>query len=166
MTHAVINVTASRDRPRLRWIRYEAERMDPQLQQSGIFVLFIFLAFLIERGWQWARRRRARRWPAAPGHVHHVDWRQPRTGTKRYFVGSLSYWYFVGDRFYSGYHRRSFSTMDDAVDWSRRMNGAAVRVRYNPQSFERSLLLEDEQPEPALIPQSTVIEDSIAAAGD
>lgn len=141
--------------------------MDPQLQQSGIFVLFIFLAFLIERAWQWLRRRRARSWPATDGHVHTADWRQPRTGTKRYFVGSLSYWYFVGDHFYSGYFRRSFSSADAASDWTSRMTGAPVRVRYNPNSHGRSLLLEDEQPLPAIVARPVAIDDSeFVAAGD
>lgn len=141
--------------------------MDPQLQQSGIFVLFIFLAFLIERGWQWLRRRRARSWTAADGHVHTADWRQPRTGTKRYFVGSLSYSYLVDGRFYSGYHRRSFSRADAASDWSRRMKGASIQVRYHPQSPSRSLLLEDEQPSPVASAQLPVANDSrLVAAGD
>jgi hypothetical protein len=141
--------------------------MDPQLQQSGIFVLFIFLAVLIERGWQWMRRRTARTWPAADGHVHTADWRQPRTGTRRYFVGSLSYYYFVDGHFYSGYHRRSFTSADDAANWARHIQGAAVRVRYNAQSPSRSLLLEDEQPVPEVpCPQALVKNAELSAAGD
>jgi hypothetical protein len=119
--------------------------MDPQLQQSGIFVLAIFLAVLAERGWQWLRRRRARRWPVAQGRVLAAQWRQPRTGTNRYFIGDLSYCYFVSGQFYSGYHRRSFSSMTNACAWARRMEGAAVQVRYHPKAAARSVLLEEEQ---------------------
>ena len=119
--------------------------MDPQIQQSGIFVLFIFLGVLVERGWQWLRRRRALAWPIAEGRVHSADWHQPRTGTNRYFIGTLSYYYFVDGHFYSGYLRRSFSKADAAIDWAKRMDLALLSVRYNAQSPSHSLLLEDEQ---------------------
>ena len=57
--------------------------------------------------------------------------------------------------------------MEDAVNWSRRMEGAAVRVRYNPKSFGTSLLLEDEQLSPASVAQQVAIDDSkFVAAGD
>ena len=141
--------------------------MDPQLQQSGIFGLVIFLAVLVERGWQWLRRRHARAWPAAEGRVHTADWRQPRTGTNRYFVGSISYYYFVNGQFYSGYHHRSFSQAGDAAAWAERMRGAAIIVRYHAQSPSRSLLLEDEQRivAPASGPE-LARESGFAAAGD
>ncbi len=116
--------------------------MDPQLQQSGIFVLVIFLAVLAERGWQWLRRRKARSWPIAQGRVHSADWRQPRTGTNRYFLADVSYYYFVGGNIYSGYHRRSFSKAEAASDWIKTMLGASIEVRYHPQAPGKSLLLE------------------------
>ena len=116
--------------------------MDPQLQQSGIFVLVIFLAVLIERGWQWLRRRKARTWPVAQGRVHSADWRQPRTGTNRYFLADVSYYYFVDGQFYSGYQRRSFSKADAASEWVKTMMGASIEVRYNPQAPARSVLLD------------------------
>ncbi len=116
--------------------------MDPQLQQSGIFVLVIFLAVLAERGWQSLRRRKARSWPIAQGRVHSADWRQPRTGTNRYFLAHVSYYYFVDGHFYSGYHRRSFSKAAAAAEWVKGMLGASLEVRYNPQNAAKSLLLE------------------------
>ena len=136
--------------------------MDPQLQQSGIFILFIFLAVLVERGWQWLRRRRALAWPVAEGRVHSADWRQPRTGTNRYFVGTLSYYYFVDGHFYSGYSRRSFSKADAAAEWARRMHGAAIVVRYNARWQGDSVLLEEELPltmpsEPAVVKESELV---------
>ncbi|MGH9521140.1 MAG: DUF3592 domain-containing protein [Terriglobales bacterium] len=145
----------------------EVVAMDPQLQQSGIFVLFIFLGVLVERGWQWLRRRRALTWPVAEGRVHSADWRQPRTGTNRYFVGTLSYYYFVDGHFYSGYLRRSFSKADAAMDWTQRMHGAAIAVRYNAQLPSDSLLLEDEQQFPVSSHQVPVTDDpELVAAGD
>lgn len=142
--------------------------MEPQLQQSGIFVLVIFLAVLAERGWQWFLRRRARRWPAAEGRAHTVDWRQPRTGTSRYFIGDLSYYYFANGHFYSGYYRRSFSKAGDAGEWVRRMRDAAIQVRYKPNSPGTSLLLEDEQVQkaPAMCQAPVAEESELAAAGD
>lgn len=119
--------------------------MDPQLQQSGIFVLFIFLAILAERGWQWLRRRRAQNWPSAQGRVHSADWRQPRTGTNRYFLADISYYYFVDSHIYSGYLRRSFSTANAAAEWVKSMHGMAITIRYNPRSAGSSLLLETDQ---------------------
>ena len=116
--------------------------MDPQLQQSGVFVLAIFLAVLAERGWQALRRRKARSWPVAQGRVHTADWRQPRTGTNRYFLADVSYYYFVNGHFYAGYHRRSFSNSVAASEWVKTMLGASIEVRYNPQAPAKSLLLE------------------------
>ncbi len=116
--------------------------MEPQLQQSGIFVLVIFLAVMAERGWQWLRRRKARSWPVAQGRVHSADWHQPRTGTNRYFLADISYYYFVDGHFYSGYQRRSFSKAEAAADWARAMLGASIGVRYSPQAPGKSLLLE------------------------
>lgn len=118
--------------------------MAPQLQQSGVFVLVIFLAVLAERGWQWLRRRKARAWPLAQGRVHSAAWRQPRTGTNRYFLADVSYYYFVDGHFYAGYHRRSFSRADDASAWAGSMLGASIQVRYNPQTHANSLLLEED----------------------
>jgi len=118
--------------------------MDPQLQQSGVFVLVIFLAVLAERGWQWLLRRKAHQWPMAQGRVHAADWRQPRTGTNRYFLADLSYYYFVDGHFFSGYHRRSFSTADAAAGWVRKLQAATIQVRYNTQSPSRSMLLEED----------------------
>jgi hypothetical protein len=118
--------------------------MDPQLQQSGVLVLVIFLAVLAERGWQWLRRRKARSWPVAQGRVHSADWRQPRTGTNRYFLADISYYYFVDGHFYAGYHRRSFSKAEAASDWVKSMQGASIQVRYNPDTPTNSLLLEED----------------------
>lgn len=141
--------------------------MDPQLQQSGVFVLVIFLAVLVERGYQWFLRRRARSWSVCDGRVHSADWRQPRTGTNRYFVGTLAYYYFVGGAFYSGYLRRSFSRADAAADWARRMHGARIQVRYKAQSPGRSLLLEDEQDLATFASEAAVEQNSeIMVAGD
>jgi len=118
--------------------------MDPQLQQSGVFVLVIFLAVMAERGWQWLRRRQARSWPAAQGRVHSADWRQPRTGTNRYFIADISYYYFVAGHFYSGYHRRSFSNSDAASAWVKSALGASIEVRYSPGTPGKSILLEQD----------------------
>ena len=57
--------------------------MAPEVQQSGVFVLAIFLAVLVERGWQLLRRRAARQWPLAEGRVERAEWHQPNTGTNR-----------------------------------------------------------------------------------
>jgi len=76
----------------------------PGVQQSGVFVLAIFLAVLAERGWQWLRRRAARQWPVAEGRVVSAEWRQPNTGTNRYFVADLAYSYVVGGQYFAGYY--------------------------------------------------------------
>jgi len=119
--------------------------MDPQLQQSGLFVLFIFLAIVAERGSQWLRRRRAQAWPTAQGRVHSADWHQPRTGTNRYFLADISYYYFVDGHFYSGYLRRSFSSASAAAEWVCAMHGAAIVIRYNARAAGNSLLLDSDQ---------------------
>jgi len=116
--------------------------MAPQVQQSGVFILVIFLAILAERGWQWLRRRKAQSWPVAQGRVHSADWRQPRTGTNRYFLADVSYYYFVDGHFFAGYHRRSFSNSHAASEWVHHLLGASIEVRYNPQTPGNSLLLE------------------------
>ncbi len=85
------------------------QAVTPEVQQSGVFVLAIFLAVLAERGWQWLRRRAARQWPLTEGRVERAEWRQPNTGTSRYFVADLAYSYVVGGQYYAGYYRRSFS---------------------------------------------------------
>jgi hypothetical protein len=108
--------------------------MDPQLQQSGVFILVIFLAILVERGWQWLRRR-----------IHSADWHQPRTGTNRYFLADASYYYFVNGHFYSGYYRRSFSNAAAASAWVRNMLGANISIRIHPQRPGVSMLLESDQ---------------------
>ena len=118
--------------------------MTPELQQSGVFILAIFLAIMAERGWQWLRRRKARNWPVVQGRVHSADWRQPRTGTNRYFLADLSYYYFVSGQFYAGYHRRSFSNAAAASEWAKNIRGAAIQVRYNAQMPRVSLLLEED----------------------
>ena len=118
--------------------------MDPQLQQAGVFVLAIFLAVMAERGWQWLCRRRARSWPLAQGRVHAADWHQPRTGTNRYFIADVSYYYFVDGHFYSGYHRRSFSKAEAASDWVRSIYGAGIAVRHSPLAPGKSMLLEED----------------------
>ena len=118
--------------------------MDPQLQQSGVFVLVIFLAVVTERGWQWLRRRRAHSWPLANGRVHCADWRQPRTGTNRYFLADVSFYFFVDGHFYSGYHRRSFSSREAASEWVKNMQGAGIDVRYNPRAPWKAVLLEED----------------------
>ena len=118
--------------------------MAPELQQSGVFVLAIFLAVLAERGWQWLRRRKARNWPVVQGRVHSAEWRQPRTGTKRYFLADLSYYYFVKGQFYAGYHRRSFSNAAAAEEWVKSVLGASVQIRYDAQAPAVSLMLEED----------------------
>ena len=115
--------------------------MTPELQQSGVFILAIFLAIMAERGWQWLRRRKARNWPVVQGRIHSADWRQPRTGTNRYFLANISYYYFVAGHFYAGYHRRSFSNSVAASEWVKHMLGASIEVRYHPETPETSLLL-------------------------
>lgn len=116
--------------------------MAPQLQQSGVLVLAVFLAVLAERGWQWLRRRKARSWPLTQGRVHSADWRKPRTGTNRYFLADVSYYYFVDGHFYAGYHRRSFSSAAAAARWVQELHGAGVQIRYQPGAPWRSMLLE------------------------
>jgi hypothetical protein len=119
--------------------------MDLQLQQSGVFILVIFLAILVERGWQWLRRRKAQSWPTVSGRVHSADWHQPRTGTDRYFLADASYYYFVNGHFYSGYHRRSFSNAEAASGWVKNMLGANIEIRIHPQRPGVSMLLETDQ---------------------
>ena len=125
--------------------------MDPQLQQSGVFVLVIFLAVLAERGWQWLLRRKAHQWPMAQGRVHAADWRQPRTGTNRYFLADLAYYYFVDGHFYAGYHRRSFTTAVAAQRWVEQMRNDTVQVRYKSGEPGRSLLLEEDLASAAVV---------------
>jgi hypothetical protein len=122
----------------------EVSFMTPELQQSGVFILAIVLAVLAERGWQWLCRRKARNWPMVQGRVHSADWRQPRTGTNRYFLADISYYYFVGGHFYAGYHRRSFSNAAAASEWVMNMLGASIQVRYHAQMPGKSMLLEED----------------------
>ena len=119
--------------------------MDPQLQQSGVFILVIFLAILVERGRQWLRRRKAQSWATVSGRIHSADWHQPRTGTNRYFLADASYYYFVNGHFYSGYYRRSFSNAAAASAWVRNMLGANISIRIHPQRPGVSMLLDSDQ---------------------
>ena len=117
--------------------------MAPEVQQSGVFVLAIFLAVLVERGWQWLRRRAARQWPLAEGRVERAEWRQPNTGTSRYFVADLAYSYVVGGQYYAGYYRRSFSDAESAAGFVRAVKDCTVQVRYKRGESGTSLLLEE-----------------------
>ncbi len=121
----------------------------PAAQPSGIVVLVIFLALLAERGWQWTRRRAARAWPAAQGRVERAEWRQPNTGTNRYFIADLAYSYVVNGQFYAGYYRRSFSSAQAAAAFVAQMKSAPVAVRYKTGDCARSLLLEENVAEAA-----------------
>lgn len=115
-----------------------------EVQQSGVFVLVIFVAVLAERGWQWLRRRAARHWPVAEGRVHKAEWRQPRTGTNRYFVAELAYSYVVNGQFFAGYYRRSFSDLKTAAAWTDSMRERAFRVRYKATDPSRSIFREQD----------------------
>ncbi len=117
--------------------------MTPEIQQSGILVLAIFLAVLAERGWQWLRRRGARKWPVAEGRIERAEWRQPNTGTNRYFVAELAYSYVVGGQYYAGYYRRSFSNAAAAAAFIQAVKGQPVQVRYKQEEVGKSLLLEE-----------------------
>jgi hypothetical protein len=113
------------------------------VQQQGVVVLAIFLAVMAERGWQWLRRRAARRWPVAEGRVEQVEWRQPNTGTNRYFIVNLAYSYVVGGQYFAGYYRRSFSSAAAASAFVHSLKDSSVQVRYKPGASGVSLLLEE-----------------------
>lgn len=117
--------------------------MTPEVQQSGIFVLAIFLAVMAERGWQWLRRRAARQWPVADGRVQRAEWRQPNSGTNRYFVADLAYSYVVGGQYFAGYYRRAFSDAGAAAAFVDSLRDRAVQVRYKRGAIGTSLLLEE-----------------------
>lgn len=116
--------------------------MTPAVQPSGIFVLAIFLVILAERGWQWLKRRAARRWPLAQGRVEKADWRQPSSYTNRYFVAELAYSYVINGQFYAGHYRRAFSDVAAAMAFVERLKGASIQVRYKDSAPATSLLLE------------------------
>lgn len=117
--------------------------MTPEVQQSGVFALAIFLAVMAERVRQWLRRRAARNWPVADGRVERAEWRQPNTGTNRYFVAELAYSYVVGGQYYAGYYRRSFSDMDSAMRFVKSAAGRPLQVPYKRGESATSLLLEE-----------------------
>jgi Protein of unknown function (DUF3592) len=114
-----------------------------EVQPSGVFVLAIFLAVLAERGWQWLRRRAARQWPVAEGRVERSQWRQPNTGTNRYFVAELAYSYVVGGQYFAGYYRQSFSTAKAAAEFVQSVKDRPLQVRYKSGDSATSLLLEE-----------------------
>jgi hypothetical protein len=115
----------------------------PEVQQSGVVVLAIFVAVMAERGWHWLRRRAARRWPVAEGRVERAEWRQPNTGTNRYFVAELAYSYVVGGQYYAGYYRRSFSDAQAAAAFVDSLKDRPMRVRYKRGEIGTALLLEE-----------------------
>jgi hypothetical protein len=126
----------------------------PEVQQSGIFVLAIFLAILAERGRQWLRRRAARGWPCAEGYVETAGWRQPNSHSNRYFVAELAYSYVIGGQFYAGYYRRSFSRAAAAEAFVESIKSRPLQVRYQPGQVSRSLLLDEDVREfNAAVPQ-------------
>jgi hypothetical protein len=129
--------------PHILGCRNGEQAVVPEVQQSGVFVLAIFLAVMAERGWQWLRRRAARQWPLAEGRVVRAEWRQPNTGTNRYFVADLAYSYVVGGQYYAGYYRRSFSNADSAAAFVRSVKDCTVQVRYKRGESRTSLLLEE-----------------------
>jgi hypothetical protein len=115
----------------------------PEVQQSGVVVLAIFAAVMAERGWHWLRRRAAKQWPVAEGRVERAEWRQPNTGTNRYFVAELAYSYVVGGQYYAGYYRRSFSDAKAAAAFVDSLKDRPVQVRYKRGEIETALLLEE-----------------------
>jgi Zn-dependent oligopeptidase len=115
----------------------------PEVQQSGVVVLSILVAVMAERGWHWLRRRAARQWPVAEGLVVSAEWRQPNTGTNRYFVANLAYSYVVGGQYYAGYYRRSFSDATAAAAFVDSLKDRPVQVRYKVRESGVSLLLEE-----------------------
>ncbi len=119
------------------------ESVIAEVQQSGVFVLAIFLAVMVERGWQWLRRRAARQWPVAEGRVERAEWRQPNTGTNRYYIAELAYSYVVAGQYYAGYYRRSFSDAVSAAAFADSLRDRPVQVRYKNGQIGTSLLLEE-----------------------
>ena len=109
-----------------------------------MIVLAVFLAILAERGWQWLRRRAARQWPLAEGRVEKAEWRQPNTGTNRYFVAELAFSYVVDGHFYAGHYRRAFSRAQAAAGFVERLRGAAIQVHYKQGAPGNSLLREED----------------------
>lgn len=118
--------------------------MTPEVQQSGIFILAIFVAIMAERGGQWLRRRSARSWPVAQGYVERASWRQLNACSNRYFVAELAYSYVIEGQFYAGYYRRSFPRASAAQAFVGNVNATRLQVRYNPGQVRRSLLLDDD----------------------
>ncbi len=125
------------------------QTLTPEVQQSGVFVLAIFLAVLAERGWQWLRRRAARQWPVAQGRIERADWRQPNKATKRYFVAELAYSYVVGGQYFAGSYRRSFSKAAAAAQFAESLKDRPVQVRYKREHPGKSLLLDEQIAEAA-----------------
>jgi len=127
-------------------------------QQSGVFVLVIFLAILAERGWQWLRRRAARNWPQAEGRVEFAEWRQPNSHSNRYFVAELGYSYRIAGAYYAGHYRRSFYDASSAEAFVAALKGRAIQVRYHPHNLAKSLLLEEQvQSAVAAAPEEVVV---------
>jgi Protein of unknown function (DUF3592) len=118
--------------------------LTPEIQPAGVLVLAVFLAILVERFWQWLRRRAAAQWPLAEGRVEKADWRQPSTYSKRYFVAELAYSYVLSGQFYAGHYRRAFSDPAAAAAFVARLNGASIQVRYKLGAPATSLLLEED----------------------
>lgn len=118
--------------------------MPPEAQQSGVFVLVIFLAVLAERGWQWLRRRAARNWPQAEGRIEFAAFRQPNRHSNLYFVAELGYSYMIDGGHYAGHYRRTFYDAASAASFVAALKGRTIQVRYHPANLAKSLLLEDQ----------------------
>ena len=79
----------------------------------------------------------------AEGRVERAEWRQPNTGTNRYFVADLAYSYVVGGQYFAGYYRRSFSKATEAASFVKSLQDRPVQVRYKAGACGNSLLLEE-----------------------
>ena len=75
--------------------------------------------------------------------MERAEWRQPNSGTNRYFVAELAYSYVVDGQYYAGYYRRSFSDAESAAGFVRSVKDCTVQVRYKRGESGTSLLLEE-----------------------
>jgi len=97
---------------------------------------------------------RAKDWPYTHGTVEHAEPKMVGEGRSGYWVGELAYSYSVGGEYYSGILQLPASSEDAAWDAVRGWKDRKVIVHYMPTAPSRSMLVMEEQDQPAGLPGS------------
>jgi len=100
----------------------------------------------------WISRRaqnRARNWPYVYGTVEHAEPKMIGDGRTAHWIGELAFSYSVDGAYYSGFCPLPASGEDQAWNSVRGWKDRKVIVHYWPRNPSRSVLIVEEQDQPA-----------------